>query len=120
MATRKIFVEANSQQRPEERWLVIGEPSRGILMLKVCVSLMAVEREVMMEDVGFEESAASARRFFAVAISFILDVMALHTGINYFGIFHEFLLPLLGCGNGDILLVWNYGCVFRSYKKGTG
>ena len=89
-------------------------------MLKVCVSLMAVEREVMMEDVGFEESAASARRFFAVVISFILDVMALYTGVNYFRISHEFLLPLLGCGNGDILLVWDYGCVFRGYRKSIG
>jgi hypothetical protein len=39
MATRKTFVEAKSQQRPEERWFVIGAPSKGILMLKMCWSL---------------------------------------------------------------------------------
>lgn len=35
MATRKMLVEAKSQQRPEERWLVMGPPSKGILTLKI-------------------------------------------------------------------------------------
>jgi hypothetical protein len=63
IATRKTLVAAKSQHRPEEAWLVMGDPSRGILMLKVCVSAMAVEREERTEFAAFEVSAASASRF---------------------------------------------------------
>lgn len=41
MATRKTLVEAKSQQRPDERWLVTGAPSKGIERLKIWVSLTA-------------------------------------------------------------------------------
>jgi hypothetical protein len=38
MATRSTLVEAKIQHRPEDLWLVTGEPSKGILRLNVWVS----------------------------------------------------------------------------------
>jgi hypothetical protein len=69
-ATRNTFVEAKSQQRPDERWFVMGAPSRGILMLKVWVSATAAAWFVRMDWRGFAERAATARRFFGLASSF--------------------------------------------------
>jgi hypothetical protein len=42
-------VEAKSQHRPEERWFVIGVPSKGMRTLKVWVSWIVVGLEVRME-----------------------------------------------------------------------
>lgn len=61
---RKTFVDAKSQHRPEEAWFVMGEPSRGILMLNLWVSAMVAEREERMALAGLELRAARARRFF--------------------------------------------------------
>jgi hypothetical protein len=66
-ATRKTFVEANSQHLPEEAWFVIGDPSSGILMLNFWVSEMVAEREDRTLLAGFELRAASARRFYRVS-----------------------------------------------------
>jgi hypothetical protein len=62
--TRKTLVDAKSQQRPEERWFVIGWPSRGILMLKIWVSVRRVgwfRRRVVK---GVVARVVIARRFF--------------------------------------------------------
>lgn len=64
MATRKTLVEAKSQQRPDEAWLVIGEPSTGILILKFWVSDITAEREESTALAELELSAAKARRFY--------------------------------------------------------
>lgn len=64
MAMRKTFVEANSQHLPEDAWLVMGEPSKGILMLNLWVSAMAAEREERIALAGLELKAARARRFY--------------------------------------------------------
>jgi len=63
MAMRNTLVEANNQHRPEEAWLVTGEPSRGILMLKFWVSAMKADREPRTASAGLDERAARARRF---------------------------------------------------------
>ena len=63
MAMRKTLVDANSQHRPEEAWLVTGEPSKGILMLNLCVSSMVAAREERTALAEFELRAARARRF---------------------------------------------------------
>ncbi|KAF1978269.1 hypothetical protein BU23DRAFT_254442 [Bimuria novae-zelandiae CBS 107.79] len=63
IATRKTFVEANNQHLPEEAWLVIGEPSKGILMLNFWISAMVAEQEERMAFAGLELKAAIARRF---------------------------------------------------------
>jgi hypothetical protein len=57
-------VEAKSQHLPEEAWLVIGEPSVGILMLNFWVSAMTADREESTALAELELSAASARRFY--------------------------------------------------------
>jgi hypothetical protein len=63
MATRKTLVDAKSQHLPEEAWLVIGEPSVGILMLNFCVSAMVADRDESTALAEFELRAARARRF---------------------------------------------------------
>ena len=63
MATRNTLVAANSQQRPEERWFVIGEPSSGILMLKFWVSAIMADRWVRIALGSFELKADRAKRF---------------------------------------------------------
>jgi hypothetical protein len=63
MAMRKTLVEAKSQHRPEEAWLVMGEPSKGILMLNFWVSAIAADRDDRTELTGLVLRAASARRF---------------------------------------------------------
>ncbi len=63
MATRNTFVAANSQQRPDECWFVIGAPSRLILILKFCASAMVAERCIRTLVGSFEVSAESANRF---------------------------------------------------------
>lgn len=60
MATRKMLVDAKSQQRPEARWLVIGEPSMGTFMLKVCVVVVFALGLVRVEGMGLEEKALIA------------------------------------------------------------
>ena len=60
-------MEANSQHLPEEAWLVIGDPSSGILMLNFWVSEMVAEREDRTLLAGLELRAASARRFYRVS-----------------------------------------------------
>ena len=65
IGTRKTLVAANSQHRPEEAWLVMGDPSRGILMLKFCVSAMVIEREERTALAGLELRATRASRFCA-------------------------------------------------------
>jgi hypothetical protein len=64
IATRNTFVDANSQQRPDEAWLVIGEPSSGIFMLNFCVSEIAADREDRTAFAELELRAARARRFY--------------------------------------------------------
>jgi hypothetical protein len=64
MATRKTFVDANNQHRPEDAWLVIGEPSNGILILNFWVSEIATDREDSTALAELELRAARARRFF--------------------------------------------------------
>jgi hypothetical protein len=59
-ATRKTFVEAKSQQRPEDRWFVMGAPSKGILTLKICWSLICVALEVRTVLGSAEERAENA------------------------------------------------------------
>ena len=54
---------AKSQQRPEARWLVMGAPSRGILMLKFWVSKIVVDRWVRIDVGAFDDNAERARRF---------------------------------------------------------
>jgi hypothetical protein len=63
IAIRNTFVEAKSQHLPEEAWLVIGEPSIGILMLNFWVSEMTADREESTALAGLELRAARARRF---------------------------------------------------------
>ena len=69
MAIRKTLVEAKSQHLPEEAWFVIGEPSRGILMLKFCVSAMVAARDESTALAGLELRAAKARRFYGASIN---------------------------------------------------
>lgn len=57
-------MEAKSQHRPEDAWLVMGVPSVGILMLNFCVSAMAAEREESTALAAFELRAARASRFY--------------------------------------------------------
>lgn len=64
MATRKTLVEAKSQHRPEERWFVIGAPSKGILTLKVCVSASTADGFMRTDVAAFVERAEIARRFY--------------------------------------------------------
>jgi hypothetical protein len=64
MATRKTLVEAKSQHLPEEAWLVMGEPSVGILMLNFWVSAMTADREESTALAELELRAARARRFY--------------------------------------------------------
>lgn len=92
MATRKTLVEANSQHRPDEAWLVTGEPSRGILMLKFWVSAIAAEREESTPSAGFELRAARARRFYGTS-----TCVGLEDRVAYLGVFHELLLPFFHC-----------------------
>jgi hypothetical protein len=68
IAMRKTFVEAKSQHRPEEAWLVMGKPSVGIFILKFWVSAMVAEREERTALAEFELRAARARRFCAVPL----------------------------------------------------
>jgi hypothetical protein len=63
IAMRNTLVEAKSQQRPEEAWFVTGEPSKGIWMLKVCVSAIAAARADRTALAGLELRAARASRF---------------------------------------------------------
>lgn len=63
MAMRKTLVEAKSQHLPEDAWLVIGEPSKGIRMLNFWVSAIIADREDRTEVTGLVLRAASARRF---------------------------------------------------------
>lgn len=74
MATRKTLVEANSQHRPDDRWLVIGAPSKGILMLKIWLSVTAALLLVRMADTGFCDSAEMARRFYLVSPNSLICV----------------------------------------------
>jgi hypothetical protein len=53
-------VDAKSQQRPEDRWFVMGAPSKGIFTLKICWSLICVERERRTVLGSAEERAESA------------------------------------------------------------
>jgi hypothetical protein len=64
IATRKTFVDANSQHLPDDAWFVIGEPSSGILMLNFWVSEMVADREERTALAELELRAASARRFY--------------------------------------------------------
>ena len=64
MAMRNTFVEANSQHLPEDAWFVMGEPSKGILMLNFCVSAMVAEREERTALAELELKAARASRFY--------------------------------------------------------
>ena len=57
---------AKSQHRPEERWLVMGEPSREILMLKDWVSAIVAERWVRTVFGSVPARAERARRFWGV------------------------------------------------------
>jgi hypothetical protein len=62
-ATRKTLVEAKSQHLPEERWFVIGAPSKGMRTLKVWVSAIVMGWDVRIAVGGFTASAEIARRF---------------------------------------------------------
>lgn len=53
-------MDAKSQQRPEERWLVMGAPSNGIFMLKICWSLIFVALLVSTAFGSAEERADNA------------------------------------------------------------
>jgi hypothetical protein len=59
-------VAAKSQHRPEERWLVIGAPSKGILTLKICWSLIIVDREVNTVLGSADDKAESASLYLSV------------------------------------------------------
>lgn len=100
MATRKTFVDANSQHRPEERWLVTGAPSKGILTLKVCASSILAERELRIDVAAFDVRAERARRFCSV----VLDVALSMSYREYLGVLQQLCLPLLDSGDGDMLL----------------
>lgn len=63
MATRKMFVAANNQHRPDERWFVMGTPSKPILVLKLCVSAIVADRWVRIEAISLEDRADKASRF---------------------------------------------------------
>ena len=63
MAMRKTLVEAKSQHLPEAAWFVMGEPSRGILILNFWVSAIVADRDDRTEFTGLELRAARARRF---------------------------------------------------------
>ena len=60
---RKTFVLAKSQQRPLDRWLVMGAPSKGIFTLKICWSFICVERERRTVFGSVDERAESASLF---------------------------------------------------------
>jgi hypothetical protein len=106
---RKTFVDANNQHRPEDAWLVIGEPSRAILILNFCVSEIATEREDRTALAELELRAARARRFFI----FCQHTLNVYTILSYLWVFHELLLPFLNSSSRDVLLVLCDGCVFR-------
>lgn len=80
---RNTFVDAKSQQRPEDRWFVTGLPSRGIVTLKVCVSETRAARDEMMDVAGFAVKAETARRF--------CDSFVQHLEVN-FGIYFNISL----------------------------
>jgi hypothetical protein len=67
MATRKTLVEANNQHLPDDRWLVMGAPSKGIFMLKTWLSVTAALLLVRMAETGFCDSAEMARRFYSIS-----------------------------------------------------
>lgn len=72
MATRKTLVEANNQHLPDDRWFVIGAPSKGIFMLKIWLSATAALLLVRMAETGFCDSAEMARRFYSISSSYYL------------------------------------------------
>ena len=63
MATRKTLVAANSQQRPELFWLVMGAPSCSILILKFWEFAIVAARVVKTFFASCVVRALSARRF---------------------------------------------------------
>jgi hypothetical protein len=58
-------VEAKSQHLPEDLWFVMGAPSKGILMLKVCVSARVATFCEMIESRELDKRAERASRFCA-------------------------------------------------------
>lgn len=108
MATRKTFVDANSQHRPDERWLVTGAPSKGILTLKVCASSILAERELRIDVAAFDVSAERARRFYSV----VSDIAISGSYREYLGVLKQLCFPLLDGGDRDMLLCWR---VVRSF-----
>lgn len=57
-------MDAKIQHLPELRWFVTGDPSKGILILKVCVSFRMVEGFWRMVAGLLVDRAEKARRFF--------------------------------------------------------
>jgi hypothetical protein len=62
--TLKTLVLAKSQHRPDRRWFVTGEPSKGMRVLKVWVSLKISLWFVRIEGSEFWESAEMASLFY--------------------------------------------------------
>jgi hypothetical protein len=84
MATRNTFVDAKIQHRPDERWFVTGEPSKGILTLKVCVSLRTAEGLSRIVRGLLVESAENASRFLGSwrTVSIQEDVLERDTAVE--------------------------------------
>lgn len=60
---RNIFVLAKSQHLLESLWFVMGKPSKGILVLKVCTSFSTVDDFSRISARLWVEKAEKARRF---------------------------------------------------------
>ena len=116
MATRKTLVEANNQHLPDDRWLVMGAPSKGIFMLKTWLSVTAALLLVRMAE-SVERLANSLERQGIRLAALINNAgiamegfdahVAEHTlAVNFFGPLHvtERLLPLME-EHGRIVMV---------------
>jgi len=88
-------VAAKSQHRPEERWLVIGAPSKGILTLNICWSLIVVDREVSTVLGSAELRAESA----SLVICQLVALEERQGDVPVLWVLQKFMLPMFNIRN---------------------